>query len=71
VAAEQDKVSEVKDETKTEARTSSRWPPNRIVQFPKSDHPVSSASEQKKPSRTIVPGTAQTPHLCPPDLTSS
>jgi hypothetical protein len=31
VAAEQDRVLEVKAETKTEARTSSWWPPNQTV----------------------------------------
>jgi hypothetical protein len=42
VAVEQDRVPEVKAETKTEARTCSRWPPNWTVQLPKPDHPVSS-----------------------------
>jgi hypothetical protein len=33
VAAEQDKVSKVKVETKIEVGTSSRWPPNRTNQL--------------------------------------
>jgi hypothetical protein len=44
VATEQNRVSEAEAETKTEAGTSSRHPPNRTVQFPKSDHPVLAAS---------------------------
>jgi hypothetical protein len=43
VAVKQNRVSEVKAETRTGARTSSRRPPNRAVRFPKSDHPISSA----------------------------
>jgi hypothetical protein len=41
VVAEQNRVSEVKAETKTKTGTSSRRPPNRIVRFPKLDHPIS------------------------------
>jgi hypothetical protein len=40
VAAEQDKVLGARTEARTEAGTSSQWPPNRTVQFPKLDHPV-------------------------------
>jgi hypothetical protein len=71
VVVEQDRVPEAKAETKTEARTSSWWSPNRTVQFYKSDHPVSLASGQKRPSRTIAPGMAPTPHWCHPGLTPS
>jgi hypothetical protein len=39
--------------------------------FPKPDHPVSSASGQKKPSKTTTPGTALAPHWCPQGLTPS
>jgi hypothetical protein len=44
VAAEQDRVLEAKVETKMEAGTSSRWPPNWIDWFLKLDHPVSLGS---------------------------
>jgi hypothetical protein len=71
VAAEQDRVLEVKAETKIEAEASSWWPPNRTVQFRKPDHPISSTSGQKKPLRTTTPGTAPTPRWCPPGLTPS
>jgi hypothetical protein len=43
-AVEQSKVSGVKTKTRIEAGTSSRQPQNRIVQFPKPDHPVFVAS---------------------------
>jgi hypothetical protein len=62
VTTEQDRVPEVKAETKTEARTSSRWPPNRTVWFPKPDHPISLGSGQKKALRTTAPGMAPAPH---------
>jgi hypothetical protein len=44
VAAEQNRVLEVKAETRIGAGTSLQRPPNQSVRFPKSDHPVSSAS---------------------------
>jgi hypothetical protein len=68
---EQSKVPGVKMKTRTEVGTSSRHPQNRIVRFPKPDHPISAASNQKPPSRTTVPGTALAPHWGPPDLTPS
>jgi hypothetical protein len=71
VAAEQDRAPEVKAEIKTETGVSSWWPPNWRVQFPKSDHPVSPNSGQKKASRTTTSGTALGPHRCPPGLTPS
>jgi hypothetical protein len=71
VAAEQDRVPEAKKETKTESGASSRWPPNRIVQFSKLDHMVSSALGQKKASRTTAPRTALAPRWCPPGLMPS
>jgi hypothetical protein len=71
VAAEQNKVLEVKAETKIGAGTSSQWPPNRTVQFPKPNHPVSLASGQKKPSSTTASGTAPAPRWCPPGLMPS
>jgi hypothetical protein len=71
VIVEQNKVPKVKAETRTEAGTSSWWPPNRTVQFPKPEHPVSSASGQKNPSSTTMPRMAPAPHWCPPSLTSS
>jgi hypothetical protein len=69
--AEQSKVPKAKTETRIEAGTSSRWPQNRTVQFPKLDHPVSTTSGQKKASKTTAPGTALTPHWCPPGRTPS
>jgi hypothetical protein len=65
VAAEQDRVPEVKAKTKTEDETSSQQPPNQTVKFPKPDHLVSSGSGQK---RTTAPGMAPTPRWCPPGL---
>jgi hypothetical protein len=44
VAAKPNKVLEEKAETKTEARTSSQWSPNRTLRIPKLDHLVSSSS---------------------------
>jgi hypothetical protein len=71
VAAEEDRVPEAKVETKTEAGASSRQPPNQIVQFSKSNHPVLSGLGQKGMSRTTVPGMSQAPCRCRPSLTSS
>jgi hypothetical protein len=71
VAAEQNKVLGVKTEVRIEAGTSSRWPPNWTVQFPKPDHPVLAASGQKQQPRSTVPGIAPAPHWCPLDLTPS
>jgi hypothetical protein len=71
VVAEQDRVSEVKVEMKIEAGTSSWWPPNRTVRFPKPDHPISLVSGQKKTLRTTTPGTTPAPRRCPPGLTPS
>jgi hypothetical protein len=65
VTAEQSKVPEVKTKTKTEAGTSSQQSQNRTVRFSKPDYPVSTASGQKKASKTTVPGTAPAPHWCP------
>jgi hypothetical protein len=61
VVAEQDRVPKVKAETKIEAGTSSWQPPNRTVQFPKPDHPVSPDLGQKKDLRTTMPGMAPAP----------
>jgi hypothetical protein len=66
VSAEQDRVSEVKAETKKETGTNSQRPPNRTVQFPQPDHPVSG---QREASKTTTPGTTPVPHWCPPGLT--
>jgi hypothetical protein len=71
VAAEQDRAPEVRAETNIEAGTSSRRLPNRIVQFPKPDHPVSPDSGQKKTSRTTAIGIAPAPRWCHPGLMSS
>jgi hypothetical protein len=71
VATEQNKVPKVKTKTRTGARTSSWRSPKRTVQFPKPDHPISSASGQKKPSSTTAPGMAPAPCWCPPGLTPS
>jgi hypothetical protein len=71
VTTEQDRVPEVKAETKTEARTSSRWPPNRTVWFPKPDRPISLGSGQKKALRTTAPGMALAPHWCSTGLMPS
>jgi hypothetical protein len=71
VVAEQDRVSEVKVEMKIEAGTSSWWPPNRTVRFPKPGHPISLGSGQKKTLRTTTPGTTPAPRRCPPGLTPS
>jgi hypothetical protein len=71
VAAEEDRVPEAKVETKTEAGATSQQPPNQIVQFSKSDHPVLSGLGQKEMSRTTAPGMAQAPRRCRPSLTSS
>jgi hypothetical protein len=68
---EQIKVSGVKTKTRTEAGTSSQQPQNQIVRFLRPDHPISTASSQKQPSRTTTPGTALAPHWCPPGLTPS
>jgi hypothetical protein len=59
------------EQTRTGARTSSWWPRNWTVRFPKPDHPVSLASGQKKPSSTTMPGMAPAPHWYPPGLTPS
>jgi hypothetical protein len=71
VAVEQNKVPEMKAETRTKVKTSSRRPPNRSVRFPKLNHPVSSTSGQKNASRIITPVTVLAPHWCPLDLTPS
>jgi hypothetical protein len=47
-----------------EVGTNSRQPQNRIVQFPKPDHPVSAALGQKKASKTIAPRMPPTPRWC-------
>jgi hypothetical protein len=65
------RVPEVKAETRIEVGTSSQQPPNWTVQFPKPDHPVSSASGQNKPLRTTMPRTSPAPRRCPPGLTPS
>jgi hypothetical protein len=70
-AAEQSRVPGVKTETRAEAGTSSRQPQNWTVWFSKSNHPVSAASGQKRPSKTTVPRIAPTPQWCPPGLTPS
>jgi hypothetical protein len=41
VVVEQDRVPEANAEMKAEPGTSSQWPPNRTILFPKLDHPVS------------------------------
>jgi hypothetical protein len=64
-------ILEVKAETRIENGTSSRWQPNQIVWFPKSDHPVSSGSGQKGTPRTTPPGMALVPHWFPLGLTSN
>jgi hypothetical protein len=61
-AVGQSKVLGVKTKTRTEARTSSWQPQNWTVRFPKPDHPVSTASSQKQPSRTTAPEIAPAPH---------
>jgi hypothetical protein len=71
VAVEQNRVLEAKAETRTEAGTSSRRPPNWTVRFPKLYHSVSSGSGQRGTSMTTTSGMAPTPHWCPPILTSS
>jgi hypothetical protein len=71
VAVEKNRVPEAKAETRTGARTSSRWPPNQTNRFPKLDHPISSTSGQKKPLSTTALGMAPAPHWCPPYLTPS
>jgi hypothetical protein len=62
VAAEQNKGSEAKIETRIDAETSSRRPPNQTVWFLKLDHLVLAASGQRRTSRTITPWTALAPH---------
>jgi hypothetical protein len=71
VAAEQERVTKTKAETKTEAGTSSRWPSNWTVRFPKPGHLVSLASGWERPSKTTTPRAAPTPHWCPPGLMPS
>jgi hypothetical protein len=71
VAAEHDRVPEVKAETRTEARTSSRRLPTRTIWFPKPDHPVSLGSEQKGTPRSTATGMASTLRWCPPSLMSN
>jgi hypothetical protein len=71
VVAEQERVLEAKAETRTEARTSSRCPPNRTVWFPKSDHPVLAALGQRRTSRTTAPGMAPAARWYPLGLTPS
>jgi hypothetical protein len=71
VVAEQNRIPEVKAETIAEAGSSSRQPPNWIVQFPKPDHSVSSGPGQRGTSRTTTPKIAPPFRLCPPGLTSS
>jgi hypothetical protein len=71
LAIEQNKVSEVKTETRTKARTSLRRPPNWTVRFPKPDHLVLVALGQRQTLRTTMPGTAPTPCWCPPGFTRS
>jgi hypothetical protein len=71
VVAEWDKVPEVKAEIEIEGGTSSQWPPKWTVRFPKSDHPVSLDSRQKKSLRTTVARMAPAPCWCPPGLTSN
>jgi hypothetical protein len=66
VAVEQDKVLGARMEAKTEARTSSQWPPNQTVCFPKPDHPILVVSGQKQMSRTTTPGTTLAPRRSPP-----
>jgi hypothetical protein len=62
VAVEKNKCSEAKIETRTDAETSSRRPPNQTVRFLKLDHLVLAASGQRRTSRTITPWTALAPH---------
>jgi hypothetical protein len=69
VVAQQDMVLKVKAKTKTKDEIYSWRPTNWTVQFPKPDHPISSASGQKKPLRTTTPETAVAPRWCPPSLT--
>jgi hypothetical protein len=71
VTTEQDKVLGARAEARTEAGTSSQWPPNWTIRFPKLDHPISTVSGQKQMSRTTAPGTTPTPRWCPPGLTHS
>jgi hypothetical protein len=71
VTAKQNKVLEMKMETKTEAGTTSRHPPNRTVQFSKPDHSVLAASGQRQMSRTTAPRTVVAPCWCPPNLMPS
>jgi hypothetical protein len=71
VAAEQDRFPEGEAGTKTEVGTSSQRPPNQTVQFPKTGHPLSPDSGQKKTLRTTAPGTAPTPRLFSLGLTPS
>jgi hypothetical protein len=71
VAAEQDKVPGARTEAKIEDRTSSQWPPNRAVQFPRPDHLILAVSGQKQTSRTTVLETAPAPRWCPLGLTHS
>jgi hypothetical protein len=40
MAVEHDKVSGARTEATTKAGTSSQWPPNQTVWFPKPDHPI-------------------------------
>jgi hypothetical protein len=51
-AAGQNKVSEAKTETRIEAETSLRRPPNWTTRFPKPDHSISAALGQKWMSKT-------------------
>jgi hypothetical protein len=66
VVAKQDRVLEVKAETRTEARTSSQQPPNRIVWFLELDHPDSPAQDERRlhtqdgSSTSLVPSRPHT-----------